>query len=62
MKFELNEKEQKSAKKFREKIKKKYGSYGLITYSFSETGIGCNIKIKSDQSNKIKDITDYKSW
>lgn len=62
MKFELNKKEQESAKKYLEKTKAKYDSYGYITYSFTHTGIGVVVKIKSSHKNKFKDITDVNSW
>jgi|SRR3989337_3131991 len=56
--FQLSAKEKETVEIYLTKIKKKYGTYGHITYSFTETGIGCCVKIKSSHKNKWKDITD----
>lgn len=60
--FKLSVKEKETAERYLTKIKRKYGSYGHITYSFTETGIGCCIKIKSSHKDRCKDITDIDSW
>ncbi len=62
MKFELSEKERISKKEVLKKIKKKYGTYGHITYMFTPTGIGDVVKMKSSHSEKEYDITDISSW
>ena len=62
MKFELDEIEKENAVQFLDKIKKKYGSYGYITYSFTETGIGCCVRIKRSNSKKEKAITNIERW
>ena len=61
MKFELSKLEIAAKEKYLKKIKKKYGTYGLITYSFTPTGIGNSVSIRSNHNNKEKDITDY-NW
>lgn len=60
--FKLSEKEKEIAEIYLTKIKKRYGTYGHITYSFTETGIGCCVKIKSSHKDKWKDITDLSQW
>jgi len=60
--FKLSTKEKETAEIYLTKIKKKYGTYGHITYSFTETGIGCSVKIKSSHKDKWKDITDLDIW
>ena len=58
----LNDVEKENAKKYMAKVKKKYGEVGVITYSFTCTGIGHGISIKSSLKKKEKDITDYNCW
>lgn len=60
--FKLLPQEEIKRVKYLDKIKSKYGSYGLITYSFKYTGIGCVVKMKSSHIKKWKNITDYGSW
>ena len=60
--FQLSAKEKETAEKFLIKTKKKYGSYGYITYQFTETGIGCCIKTKSSHKDKWVDISDVDKW
>ena len=58
--FDLNKKEEKSYKKFLNKLSKKYKNK-KIEFIFSQnSGIGTSIKVKIGK--KRKDITDYKSW
>ena len=58
----LNDVEKSNAKKYITKVKKKYGEVGVITYSFTNTGIGLGVSIKSSLKKKDKDITDYNCW
>lgn len=58
LEFKLSEKEKETVEKYLSKLKNKYGTYGHISYSFTETGIGCCVKVKSSHKNKWKDITD----
>ena len=60
--FQLSAKEKETAENFLIKTRKKYGSYGYITYKFTETGIGCCIKIKSSHKDKWIDISDVDKW
>ena len=64
--FELNEVEQKTLDKLIQAIKIVYGDNvsAKITYCFTHTGIGCNVKviIKWGDNTIEKDITDYDSW
>ena len=60
--FYLNEVEEKRFNKWKKKIKKKHGKYGLYTFKFTPTGIGNGISVYSDLEDKEKNITDYDSW
>lgn len=64
--FSLNETEQKTLDESIQAIKVLYGddvNY-KITYCFTHTGIGVNVKviIKFGDNTIEKDITDYDSW
>lgn len=64
--FSLNETEQKTLDESIQAIKVLYGddvNY-KITYCFTHTGIGVNVKviIKFGETIIEKDITDYDSW
>lgn len=64
--FSLNETEQKTLGEAIQAIKVLYGddvNY-KITYCFTHTGIGVNVKviIKFGETIIEKDITDYDSW
>ncbi len=64
--FELNNNEQELLDKQIKAIKVLYGdkvNY-KVTYCFTHTGIGCNVKviIKWGDMTIEKDITDYGSW
>lgn len=60
--FELDKVEEENLSKYLNKLKKKYGSYGFITYEFTPTGIGTVIKVKSSHKKKAKEITNLGSW
>ena len=60
--FELDKVEEENLEKYLSKLKKKYGSYGFITYEFTPTGIGTVIKVKSSHKKKAKEITNLGSW
>lgn len=65
-KFELNEKEEERLTEAVKAIKVLYGEdvKYKVTYCFSYTGIGVNVKviIKFGDNTIEKDITDYDSW
>ena len=60
--FTISESEMKKLKEWQEKIKDLYGEYGNYTYSFTPTGIGDGIKVKSHLTGLELDITDVDSW
>ena len=62
MTFTITEAEMKVLKEWQEKIKDLYGEYGNYTYSFTPTGIGDGIKVKSHLTGLELDITDIDNW
>ena len=60
--FELDKIEEENLANYLNKLKKKYGSYGFITYEFTPTGIGTVIKVRSSHKKKAKEITNLGSW
>ena len=62
MTFSLTEVEEKKLKERQEKIKDLYGEYGTYTYSFTPTGIGNVIVVKSHLTGLELDITDVDNW
>ena len=62
MTFSLDEDEEKKLKEWQEKIKDLYGEYGSYTFSFTPTGIGNVIKVKSHLTGLELDITNLENW
>lgn len=63
MKFELSPKEIEDAYKFYKSCKRKTkGEDVRISYIFHPTGIGNNVRIRSETLKIEKDITDYENW
>ena len=66
MKFILEGKELKAAKKFIKKQKKKDGRIATAgerwTYSFTPTGLGTVVKIKDELLGDKKDLTYWDCW
>lgn len=62
MTFSLNEVEEKRLKEWQEKIKDLYGEYGTYTFSFTPTGIGNAIVVKSHLTGLELDVTDLDCW
>jgi hypothetical protein len=60
--FTISGEEIKKLKEWQEKIKDLYGEYGNYTYSFTPTGIGDVIKVKSHLTGLELDITDIDNW
>ena len=60
--FELDKVEEENLEKYMTELKKKYGSYGFLTYEFTPTGIGTVIKVRSSHKKKAKEITNLGSW
>ena len=60
--FELDKIEEENLANYLNKLKKKYSSYGFITYEFTPTGIGTVIKVRSSHKKKAKEITNLDSW
>jgi len=63
MKFELNKKELEEVKKFKESFRNIFGHDVELEYIFGGgEGIGRTLKIRCQEINIEKDITDYESW
>ena len=66
MKFELNENEEKAAKKFMTKHRKSCiypsGASPHCAYIFVPTGIGDVCRIECSHCKEQVDITDYNCW
>lgn len=60
--FTLHESQIKKLNKWKEKIKRKHREYGLFKYSFTPTGIGDIIKVKSDLTGKSINLTEEDKW
>lgn len=60
--FDLDEVEKENLVNYLTEVKAKYGSYGMITYSFTPTGIGTTVKVQSSHKKKAKDITNLNNW
>lgn len=60
--FILSVKEKSKLEEWRSAIKTLYGEVGKLTYSFTPTGIGDVVKIRSELANVEIDLTDYESW
>lgn len=59
--FEISESQKKQLDKFLSKVKKKYGSYGIIKYVFVPTGIDTHIEVESSHKESI-DLSEYEKW
>lgn len=62
MQFELSEKEKKTLKNWKDKIKDLHGEYGIYTYKFTPTGIGISIKVYSHLAKIEINLTDMNNW
>jgi hypothetical protein len=62
MKFEIYPDQIKKLDEWKKKIKDLYGEYGHYSYTFSPTGIGNGVKVKSHLSNLELDLTDVDTW
>ena len=60
--FKLDDKQEKTLKEWRSKIKKKYGEYGHYDYVFTPFGIGTGVKVRSHLSNKEIDLSNVEEW
>lgn len=49
-------------KEWQEKIKKKYGKYGIYKYSFTPLGIGTSVEVYSELSKKTLDLSEVEKW
>jgi hypothetical protein len=45
-----------------EEIKEKYKKFGNYTYSFTPTGIGDAVRVKSDLADEVLDLSDVEKW
>ena len=62
MEFKLEQSQVDSLNIWLVKIKKKYGNVGTLTYSFTQTGIGIGVTVKSSICNKSIDLSEYEKW
>ena len=62
MKFYLDSSQIKKLDEWKEKIKGLYGEYGHYSYTFSPTGIGDVVTVKSHRTNLELDLTDVDTW
>ncbi len=62
IKFELDFEQIQKLNTWKEKIKKQHGEYGYFDYVFSPVGMGTAVKVVSQISGNIIDLTDYKKW
>lgn len=60
--FNLNETEVETLAKLEESVNLLYGKLGKVSYIFSHTGIGVHVKVRFEDYDIEKDITDYDSW
>lgn len=61
--FNLNEKEKETLVKLEESVKLLHGKVGKVSYIISyNSGIGLNVKVRFEDYDIEKDITDYDSW
>lgn len=62
MKFELSPTQIENLKKFKKKIKRKYGKFGTFEYKFTPIGIGTIIEVYSKLDNKSINLTEEDNW
>lgn len=60
--FKISADQMAKIQKWQNKIKKKYGEYGLYSFTFTPTGVGVGLTVFSYLANKQKDFTDYDLW
>ena len=61
--FNLNEKEKETLVKLEESVKLLHDKIGNISYIISySSGIGLSVKVRFEDYDIEKDITDYDSW
>ena len=62
MAFDLDAGQVEKLEDWKRKIKDLYGEYGHYSYTFSPTGIGNDIVVKSHLANLELDLTDVDTW
>jgi hypothetical protein len=62
MKFEIYPDQIKKLEEWQKKIKDLYGEYGHYSYTFSPTGIGNGVIVKSHLTGLELDLTDVDTW
>ena len=62
MVFDLDSGQVEKLEDWKRKIKDLYGEYGHYSYTFSPTGIGNGIVVKSHLANLELDLTDVDTW
>ena len=62
MVFDLDAGQVEKLEDWQRKIKDLYGEYGHYSYTFSTTGIGNEIVVKSHPVNLELDLTDVDTW
>ena len=62
MKFELDASQVKRLKEWQDVIKKKHGKYGAYKFTFTPTGIGTIVEVRSELTKAILDLSDVEKW
>ena len=62
MVFDLDSGQVEKLEDWQRKIKDLYGEYGHYSYTFSPTGIGNAVVVKSHLANLELDLTDVDTW
>jgi len=62
MNFKLEDSQIKKLNKWKEEIKSRYGKYGGYTYSFTPTGVGYIVTVKSDLTKAKLDLSEVEKW
>lgn len=62
MTFKLGQIQLEALQEWKEGIKELYGQYGVYSYTFTPTGIGDIVKVKSSLTGTEFDLSEYDRW
>ncbi len=60
--FKLDANQIQRLENWQKEIKEKYKKFGNYTYSFTPTGIGDAVRVKSDLTDEVLDLSDVEKW
>lgn len=60
--FKLTERQEKELKEWQEKIKDLFGEYGSYDYTFTPSGIGDGVRVRSHKTGTTLDLTHVEDW